>query len=107
MPDPVSFEYAVVRVVPCVDRGEYINAGVILLCRERKYLERHFGNNTQRAFVPDKVVRRPRVCLDNPPIGKHRFERNHLIADAAIFRKTYASAAPRGDVPADCRGSAA
>jgi hypothetical protein len=28
-----SFDYAVVRVVPHVERGEYINAGVILFCR--------------------------------------------------------------------------
>jgi hypothetical protein len=34
----VPFEYAVVRVVPRVERGEYINAGVILFCRERDFL---------------------------------------------------------------------
>jgi hypothetical protein len=33
-----SFDYAVLRVVPRVDREEFINAGVILFCRERRYL---------------------------------------------------------------------
>jgi hypothetical protein len=33
-----SFDYAVLRVVPRVDREEFVNAGVILFCRERKYL---------------------------------------------------------------------
>lgn len=34
----VPFEYAVLRVVPRVERGESINAGVILYCRARDYL---------------------------------------------------------------------
>jgi len=32
------FEYAVLRVVPRVDRGEAINAGVLLYCRPLRYL---------------------------------------------------------------------
>lgn len=34
----VPFEYALLRVVPRVDRGESINAGVLVYCRERDYL---------------------------------------------------------------------
>ena len=34
-----SFDYAIVRVVPRVDRGEFINAGVILFCPTQGYLE--------------------------------------------------------------------
>ncbi len=33
-----SYDYAIVRVVPYVERGEYINAGVILFCRTRRFL---------------------------------------------------------------------
>lgn len=33
-----AFEYAVLRVVPRVDRGESINAGVLLYCRALDYL---------------------------------------------------------------------
>jgi hypothetical protein len=33
-----SFDYAIVRVVPRVDREEFINAGVILYCRARDFL---------------------------------------------------------------------
>ncbi|RCG32454.1 DUF3037 domain-containing protein [Sphaerisporangium album] len=32
------YEYAVIRVVPCVVRGELINAGVILYCQPRDFL---------------------------------------------------------------------
>ena len=35
---PQAFEYAVLRVVPRVDRGEAMNAGVLLYCRPLRYL---------------------------------------------------------------------
>ncbi len=34
----VPFEYAVLRVVPRVDRGESMNAGVLLYCQARSFL---------------------------------------------------------------------
>jgi hypothetical protein len=33
-----AFEYAVVRVVPRVERGEFVNAGVVLYCRGLDFL---------------------------------------------------------------------
>jgi hypothetical protein len=33
MPTLSSFDYAIVRVVPHVEREEFINVGVILFCR--------------------------------------------------------------------------
>jgi hypothetical protein len=38
MPALSSFDYAVVRVVPRVERGEFVNAGVVLFCRTRRFL---------------------------------------------------------------------
>lgn len=38
MPARSTFEYAVVRVVPSVERGEFVNAGIILFSRELGYL---------------------------------------------------------------------
>ena len=35
---PEPFEYAVLRVVPRVERGEGVNVGVVLFCRTRSYL---------------------------------------------------------------------
>ncbi|HEX2641601.1 MAG TPA: DUF3037 domain-containing protein, partial [Thermoanaerobaculia bacterium] len=39
MPDRSSFDYAIVRVVPRVERQEFLNAGVILFCLERDFLK--------------------------------------------------------------------
>jgi hypothetical protein len=40
MPEPPEeFQYAVLRVVPRLERGEAINAGVVLFCRRRSFLE--------------------------------------------------------------------
>ncbi|MEV0589563.1 DUF3037 domain-containing protein [Nonomuraea sp. NPDC050310] len=33
-----AYEYAVIRVIPRVERGELINAGVLLYCQQRAYL---------------------------------------------------------------------
>jgi hypothetical protein len=33
-----SFDYAVIHVVPRVERGEFVNAGIILFCRELRFL---------------------------------------------------------------------
>jgi DUF3037 family protein len=38
VPAHCSFDYAVVRVVPRVEREEFLNAGVILFCLERDFL---------------------------------------------------------------------
>lgn len=39
MRERFAFDYAVVRVVPRVERGEFLNAGVILFCPTAGYLE--------------------------------------------------------------------
>jgi hypothetical protein len=33
-----AFSYAIVQVVPRIERGERFNAGVVLFCRERQFL---------------------------------------------------------------------
>ena len=38
-PDRRAFSYALLRVVPSVERGERLNVGVVLFCRERDFLE--------------------------------------------------------------------
>ena len=48
MPERFVFDYAVVRVVPRVDRGEFVNAGVILFCPTRGYLDARIELDEQR-----------------------------------------------------------
>ncbi len=38
MPAPASFDYALLRVVPRVERQEFINAGVVVYCPQKRYL---------------------------------------------------------------------
>lgn len=55
MPMQNSFDYAVVRVVPDVERGEFINAGIILFSRTSRYLAARIALDRQRlaALAPD------------------------------------------------------
>jgi hypothetical protein len=48
MPGRYLFEYAVIRVVPRVEREEFVNAGVVLYCREKKFLDVKYTLNKQR-----------------------------------------------------------
>ena len=54
MPEQYLFEYAVVRVVPCVEREEFINVGVVVYCRQQKFLQTKISLNEERlrAFHP-------------------------------------------------------
>ncbi len=38
MRETSSYDYAVIRVVPCVERGEFLNVGIILYCPTRRFL---------------------------------------------------------------------
>jgi hypothetical protein len=73
------FEYAVVRVVPRVERGESINAGLLLYCRPLDYLgsRMHLDHERLRALDPDADVDAieraleslTRVCDGSPGSG--------------------------------------
>ncbi len=79
MPVPSSFDYAVVRVVPRVERGEFINAGVIVFCLEHRFLEARVRVDEARlkALWPDvdlELVRKhleaiPRICAGDATAG--------------------------------------
>ena len=42
------YEYAVIRVMPRVEREEFLNVGVVLYCSSKKYLEAVYTLNHQR-----------------------------------------------------------
>ncbi len=79
MRDLCSFDYAVLRVVPRVEREEFLNAGVILYSRERRYLGAKVKLDLARlaAFAPDLDMAMvqaeldliPRICAGGPDIG--------------------------------------
>ncbi|HEX8035225.1 MAG TPA: DUF3037 domain-containing protein [Ktedonobacterales bacterium] len=55
MPARSSFDYAIVRVVPRVERGECMNVGVMLFSRTRRYLAARIELDVPRllAFAPE------------------------------------------------------
>jgi hypothetical protein len=83
VPTLTSFDYAVLRVVPRVDREEFINAGVIVFCAEQPFLGArvHFDEARLKALWPAlepaldiDLVRQhleavPRICSGDPSAG--------------------------------------
>jgi len=51
MQEQHSFEYAVIRVVPRVEREEFMNVGVILYCQSLSFLDALFSLNEERLFA--------------------------------------------------------
>src|ERR1051326_8348146 len=51
--DQFRYDYAVIRVVPKVEREEFINAGVILSCPDRSFLEASIKLNEARLLALD------------------------------------------------------
>ena len=48
MQDNHLFEYAVIRVVPRVEREEFLNIGVILYCRQQRFLQTIYTLDEER-----------------------------------------------------------
>jgi DUF3037 family protein len=69
LPAPASFDYAILRVVPRVDREEFINAGVVVFCLEKRYLDARIliNNERLRALWPELDVELVRAHLDAVP----------------------------------------
>jgi hypothetical protein len=63
---PSSYDYAVIRLVPSVERGECINVGVILYCRTRRFLGVLTQLDPQRVLTlaPDINLEAVREHLD-------------------------------------------
>jgi hypothetical protein len=51
MPAQSLFDYATVRVVPRVDRGEFVNVGVVLFCRTRRFLAARIALDERRLLA--------------------------------------------------------
>ena len=76
---PNSFDYAVIRIVPAVEREEFFNAGVVLFCPEQRFLGARIYLDQAKlaAFAPEiaseEVQRRlnaiERVCAGDPGAG--------------------------------------
>jgi len=83
VPARCSFDYAVLRVVPRVDREEFINAGVVLYCLAKDFLQARVELDEARLRALDPsadvaVIRAhleaiPRICTGGEgagPIGQ-------------------------------------
>jgi hypothetical protein len=67
MQDKLLYEYAVIRVVPRVEREEFLNVGLILFCKSAKSILVRFEVNEPRllALAPDLDVDPIRCNLDS------------------------------------------
>lgn len=64
-PDNFLYEYAVVRYVPDVERGEFVNVGLIMMCKRRRWMRGVIRLNERRlkALDPDVDIEQLKVRL--------------------------------------------
>lgn len=100
-----SYDYGIVRVMPRVERGEFINVGVILYCRTQRFLDAktHFDGARLAAIDPqigadavERIRKRvelvPDVCAGYGPIGAmEQAERFHWLV---AFRSAMIQVSP-------------
>jgi hypothetical protein len=93
MPKQISFDYAIIRIVPRMERAEFINAGVIVFARTLRYLDAraHLDIERVRSLYPDidiaEIERHlsliPKICeggVSAGPIGElPQHERWHWL----------------------------
>ena len=75
----LSYDYAILRIVPSVERDEFVNAGAVLQCPERAFLDCrvHIDEGRLRALWPEldfEVIRQhleafPKICAGDPDAG--------------------------------------
>lgn len=108
---PCSYDYAIIRVVPRVEREEFINVGVIVSCPALEYLAARIELDEERlrALAPDidvELVREhlasiPAICGGSGPIGRLApRERFHwLVAPRSTIIQTSPVHTGRTDEP--------
>jgi hypothetical protein len=79
MPAPSSFDYAVIRVVPRVEREEFVNAGIVLFCLQQRFLQARIHIDELRLLslwprLDLETIRRhleafPSICAGDPSAG--------------------------------------
>lgn len=79
MPDRFLYEYAVLRIVPRVEREEFINVGVVLYCPSRSFLAciseidrdrlSAFSRETDLSEIEDYLNAFRQICEGNRQCG--------------------------------------
>lgn len=80
MQDKFTFKYAIVRIVPKVEREEFFNVGVILYCKRKKFLDikfnidedklKAFSSEIKLELFNDYLKAWKMVCEGNSASGK-------------------------------------
>ncbi len=100
MPALLSYEYAIIRVVPHVERGEFLNAGVILSCRERRFLAARLALDRARllALAPECDCEEIERHLEGIPLLCEGDQQAGALATLSQTERFHWLVAPRSTV---------
>ena len=102
-PDLLTYDYAIIRVVPRVEREEFVNVGVVVSCASRKFLEARIELDEPRLMaldptldlemIRDYLAAIPLICAggeQSGPIGQlpHRDRFHWIVAPRSTVIQT-------------------
>lgn len=67
MQDNHLYEYAVIRVVPRVEREEFVNAGVVVFCKKKRFIKMLYTINEAKLLMlwPELDIEQVRLNLES------------------------------------------
>jgi hypothetical protein len=100
MPTHAAFEYAVIRVVPRVEREEFINVGVIVFARTMRFLGVRLAVDKARmkAFAPNLDLDSVMTHLDLIPLVAAGGKGSGPIGELSQPERFYWLVAPRSTI---------
>ena len=97
---PTSYDYAIIRLVPRVEREEFMNVGVILFCRTRRFLDARLEVDISRlsAFAPHLDTSEIEQHLALIPLICQGKAKQDTIAQWSLAQRFHWLTAPRSAI---------
>jgi hypothetical protein len=70
MQDKHLYEYSVIRVVPRVEREEFVNAGIIVFCKRKRFIKMRYKIDEPKLLMLD-----PEIDLEQLRLNLESFEK--------------------------------
>jgi Protein of unknown function (DUF3037) len=86
MQDNHIYEYAVIRVLPVIEREEFVNVGIILFCKKANFIKVHYSVNDAKLLVFSEKIDIEQINLNLQSLANiaHGLKNSSPIAELDV-----------------------
>ncbi len=86
MQDNHIYEYAVIRVLPVIEREEFVNVGIILFCKKANFIKVHYTVNEVKLLVFSEKIDIEQINLNLQSLSNiaHGIKNSSPIAELDV-----------------------